>query len=205
MPEYHVEVNLVPDAAEPTSVASRRMGMRRRRQPIAEGVRLALATGVLCLLVAACESSPGSTPDQDHPGRTVTAEPPTRPRPDASTTADASDIRLTDEADADLVLYVSNQSFEDSPVSIQIAIDGVHLVDQAFAIEGGHNWFTFPMSLPPGDHVLTATSGTGASIEQAVEIPGGEQRWAALDYWYSPEGEARRFTWHISTEPIVFA
>ncbi|WP_256842962.1 hypothetical protein [Ornithinimicrobium cryptoxanthini] len=48
-----------------------------------------------------------------------------------------SDIRLVDEADADLVLYVSNQSFTDSPVSIQIAIDGVQLVDQTFAIEGG--------------------------------------------------------------------
>ncbi len=116
-----------------------------------------------------------------------------------------SDIRLVDEADADLVLYVSNQSFTDSPVSIQIAIDGVQLVDQTFAIEGGHNWFTFPMSLPPGEHVLTATSGTGASIEQAIEIPDGEQRWAALDYWHSPKGEPRRFTWHISTEPIRFA
>lgn len=180
------------------------MGMRRR-QPMASRAPLALATGMLLLLVAACESSPGPTSNQGLRGATVTVKPSISPRPEASTTAGVSDIRLIEEAKADLVLYVSNQSFEDSPVIIEIAIDGVLLVDQAFAIEGGHNWVTFPTSLPPGEHIITATSNTGASTEQTVEIPEGERRWAALDYWYSPEGEPRRFTWHLSMEPIKFA
>lgn len=199
------KVNLNPDAAEPTCVGSRLMSMRRRRQPMVRRAEVALATGTLCLLVAACEPSPAPPSNQGFPGATVTAKASTSPRTEASTTAGVSDIRLIDEAEADLVLYVSNQSFEDSPVIIQVAIDGVLLVDHAFALEGGHNWFTFPTSLPPGEHILTATSNTGASTEQAVEIPEGERRWAALDYWYSPQGEPRRFTWHLSTEPIVFA
>lgn len=172
---------------------------------MARRAALALATGALFLLVSACEPSPGSTSNQGFQVATVTAKPSTSPRTEASTTAGVSDIRLIEEAEADLVLYVSNQSFEDSPVIIQIAIDGVLLVDQAFAIEGGHNWFTFPTSLPPGEHIITATSDTGAQTEQAVEVLEGERRWAALDYWYSPEGEPQRFTWYISTEPIGFA
>lgn len=196
---------LEPNAVEPTYVASRPMSMRRRPQPMSRGTALALATGAVCLLVAACDPSPGSPTNQSSEGATVTVEPPTSPQTESSTTAGVSDIRLVEEAEADLVLYVSNQSFEDSPVIIQIAVDDVLLVDEAFAVEGGHNWFTFPVSLPPGEHIITARSDTGASTEQTVEIPEGERRWAALDYWYSPEGEPRMFTWHISAEPIGFA
>ncbi len=181
------------------------MSMQHGRRPLAERAALPLAAGVICLLVAACESSPGSTSSEDMQGATATAELPSSSRAEASTGARAGGVRLVDEAHADLVLYVSNQSFADSPVVIEVAIDGVVLVDQAFAVEGGHNWFTFPTSLPPGEHMLTATSDTGVATQETIEIPEGERRWAALDYWYSPEGEPRSFTWNVSAEPIGFA
>ncbi len=88
---------------------------------MASRAALALAPGALFLLVAACEASPAPTSNQGFQGATVTAKPSTSPRTEASTTAGVSDIRLIEEAGADLVLYVSDQSFEDSPVIIQVA------------------------------------------------------------------------------------
>jgi hypothetical protein len=148
----------------------------------------------LALLVTACAGSEGSTAPS---GPTVSAE--------IDSTTTAPEIALTTEAEADLVLYVSNQSFEDDTVRVRVAIDGVELVDQDFAVEGQHTWVTFPVALPAGEHVLSASSGTGAAAEESFEVPDGERRWAVLDYWSSPGGEPRSFTWHLSEEPIGFA
>lgn len=99
-------------------------------------------------------------------------------------------IRVIDDVDqANLVLYVSNQSFEHGVVGIDVGIDGVAVVGQSFAVEGQHNWIEFGIDLPPGEHTLTATSSTDVEAEHTFEVPEAERRWAVLDYWYYPESD----------------
>jgi hypothetical protein len=59
-------------------------------------------------------------------------------------TTDDSDVRLVQKEQADLVLYASNQSFDDENVHLTIAVDGVTVVDGDFHVEGQHNWISFP-------------------------------------------------------------
>jgi hypothetical protein len=103
-----------------------------------------------------------------------------------------------------LTLYVSNQSFEDPNVRISIAIDGVVVADQRFAVEGQHNWVEFEPDVPPGDHTLTATSNTGAELSVEFTTTAGQPRWAAVAYWWYPQDGPRRFTFEITDEPIGF-
>ncbi|MDW3212822.1 MAG: hypothetical protein R8G01_02415 [Ilumatobacteraceae bacterium] len=104
-------------------------------------------------------------------------------------------------------LWVSNQSFEDDPVAVTIEIDGVQIVDDSFEVGGQHNWFSFLIDgLEPGEHTLTATSGTGAVFEGTFTLPPDEPRWMVVDYWHYPDDtEGRHFTFDTSDEPIIFS
>lgn len=102
-------------------------------------------------------------------------------------------------------LYVSNQSFEDPAVGIVITIDGANVVDQTFDVEGQHNWIKFVPDVAPGDHVLHAVSSTGVEMTSEFTLPEGESRWAVVDYWYYPDEGPRKFSVHISDEPVGFA
>lgn len=149
--------------------------------------RYAVVVSAVLLVLAGC----GST------GRAAD------PAPAAPTGAAA--VELVPEEQADLHLWVSNQSFADDPVSVTVAIDGVTVVDRAFAVEGQHNWELFPVALEPGRHTISATSDTGVSLERTFRVPEGEQRYAVLDYWNYEDGDGRHFSWRVQTEPVAFA
>lgn len=102
-------------------------------------------------------------------------------------------------------VYVSNQSFEEPTVAIEITIDTDVVVDQDFDVEGQHNWITFTPDVPPGEHTLRAVSNTGAEFTVEFTLVEGQPRWAVVDYWYYPDDGPRKFTFRISDEPIAFA
>lgn len=85
------------------------------------------------------------------------------------------------------------------------SIDGVVVVDEAFAVEGQHNWIAFELDVSPGDHILTATSNTGAQLTVEFTTKAGQPRWTVVDYWWYPEDGPRKFTFDIHDEPIAFA
>ena len=64
-----------------------------------------------------------------------------------------ADIRVTSEADANLHLWVSNQSFVDDTVHVSVSIDDVDVLSSPFAVEDQHNWVLYPISAPAGPHV----------------------------------------------------
>ena len=128
------------------------------------------------------------------------------PSPAPSPSTPAAEIRVVEEDEADLQLWVSNQSFEDDPVEVTIAIDGVEVVSEPFEVEGQHSWILFPVMAPPGEHVLTATSDTGATLEQRFTLPEQGLRYAVVDYWFYPNEKAgRHFSWLIQKRPVGFA
>ncbi len=113
-------------------------------------------------------------------------------------------VRIVAEKDADLHLWVSNQSFENETVDISVSIDGDEVIDESFAVEGQHNWVLFPLAVPPGEHRLTAVSGTGVEFGRTIMLPKGDRRHAVLDYWYYQNKRGRYFDLRVMERPAVF-
>lgn len=148
-------------------------------------VRSALALVLASWILVACGEAQGADP---------------RPHPEV--TAAESDVRLVDKGQADLVLFASNQSFDDEQVRITVAVDGVTVVDGDFHVEGQHNWVSFPLSLSPGDHKITAESDTEATLSESFQVPGDKTRYAVIDHW----GDASKaeLTWLFQRQAIGF-
>lgn len=105
-----------------------------------------------------------------------------------------------DKAVQPLIVRVSNQSFDDPDVNLSATLDGVALFDEVFAVEGQHAVTLFGVDVEPGSHTLTVVSDSGAVVEQAVDLPVGEQRWLVVDYWYfDPDSEGK--SWGGEQEP----
>ena len=148
--------------------------------------RLALTPVVLSSAVVGCGTTPAADPT---------------PHPEV-TAADAA-VRLVDEDDADLVLYVSNQSFDDARARLTVEVDDVTVVVGTFHVEDQHTWVRFPLSLSPGDHEITADSDSGATLRASFDVPGDEKRYAVVEYWN--EGGPADLTWSFHRQEIGFA
>lgn len=122
------------------------------------------------------------------------------PHPEVSA-ADAA-VRLVGEAEADLILHVSNQSFDDDEVRLRVAVDGVTVVDGDFHVEGQHNWISFPLCLSSGGHEITAQSDSGATLRESLEVPEGKTRYAVIEHW--TEDESADLTWRSQRQPMAF-
>ena len=124
------------------------------------------------------------------------------PGPHPDVTAVGSGVRLVEDKQADLMLFASNQSFDEEQVRLTIAVDGVTVVDGEFHVEGQHNWVSFPLSLSPGAHEITANSDTGATLRESFRVPGDKTRYAVIDHW----GDASKseLRWLFQRQPIGF-
>lgn len=141
---------------------------------------------VTALLLSACGDSQGETPT---------------PHPDV--TGEEAAVQIVDRDEADLMLYVSNQSFEDEEVRLSVAIDGVTVVDDDFHVEDQHNWVSFPVRLSAGPHEITAESDSGARLRKTFEVPGDKTRYAVIDHW--TEDGSVELTWLFQRQPVGFA
>lgn len=150
-------------------------------------VRAVLVLAVVGCALAGCGDSQGVDPV---------------PHPDVS--AAGSDVRLVDRGEADLVLHVSNQSFDDAEVRITVAVDGVTVVEDDFHVEDQHNWISFSLGLRPGVHEITATADSGASMRESFATPTRGTRYAVVDYWDDDHGP-QHFGWLFQRKPLVFA
>lgn len=113
-------------------------------------------------------------------------------------------VELVGEDEADLHLWISNQSFADDPVGITVTVDGVTVVDRDFDVESQHNWQLFPVALDPGRHTLRAESHTGIVFERSFVVPEGSVRYAVLDYWNYEDRAGRHFSWDVRRQPVAF-
>ncbi len=105
-------------------------------------------------------------------------------------------------SDNNFILYVSDQSFDVSPVDVKVYIDDQLMIDEEFEVGNQHNWKKFEYKLSKGQHTLKAVSEKGDAVleEEFVVL---NNRWAALNYW-SSETEAKKFTVNIQSTPIYF-
>jgi hypothetical protein len=121
------------------------------------------------------------------------------------------EVVLDETSASEVMLYVSNQSFEDSEVGIDVKISGKTVVDRNFDVGNQHNWIPFLIRLAPGEHTLEASSSTGATHSATFEVGDPAIRYAVLDYWYYPSSDnasgatPRSFSFMIQDDPIGFA
>ncbi len=125
------------------------------------------------------------------------------PTPHPEVRAPDAAVRLVEEEQADLVLYVSNQSFDDEKVGLTVAVDGVTVVDGEFHVEDQHNWISFPLSMSPGVHEVTAEADSGATLSESFQIPGDKPRYAVIDHW--TEDDSADLSWLFERQPVSFA
>ena len=137
----------------------------------------------------------------------LSTSPRSRPRPPLTDPASGplADIRVTSEADANLHLWVSNQSFVDDTVHVSVSIDGVDVVASPLAVEDQHNWVLYPISAPAGPHVLRAVSDTGVEMEKSFVLPERARRYAVVDYWNDSDEGGRYFSWLFQSTVVAFA
>lgn len=124
------------------------------------------------------------------------------PAPHSEVTAADAAVKLVGEAEADLVLHVSNQSFDDEEVRLTVTIDGVTVVDGVFRVEDQHNWVTFPLALASGVHEIAAESDSGATMRESFQVRRGKTRYAVIDHW-TEDGSAD-LAWQSTRQPIGF-
>ena len=103
-----------------------------------------------------------------------------------------------------LTLYVSNQSFDEPTIGIRIELDGDAVVDDAFDVEGQHNWVRFDPEVTSGSHTLHAVSATGAESTTDFVIPDGASRWIVVEYWFHVHDGPPRLVVRIFDEPVAF-
>ena len=133
-------------------------------------------------------------------GCSQSAGPDPAPHPDI-TASDAA-VRLVDDAEANLILYASNQSFDDGKVRLTIAVDGRRVVDDDFYVGDQHNWVSFPLDLTPGVHEIAAKSDSGATLRKSFRVPEDKTRYADIDYW--GEDYSAELTWRYQRQPMAF-
>jgi hypothetical protein len=155
-------------------------------------VRLTLTLSLLLWALVACGAAQGVDP-----------------KPDPEVTATDAAVRLVDEAEANLILIVSNQSLDDEEVRLSVMVDDVTVVDGDFHVEDQHNSISFPLGLPPGGHEVTADSDSGATLRESFEVPRNKPRYAVIDYWTeddSPDTDdpAVDLTWQFQRHAPAF-
>jgi hypothetical protein len=155
-----------PDVRPHRSCRSASEPNRRLLRLILVIVRLASVLAIAALALGGCGAAEGEDPT---PHSDVTA-------------ADAA-VALVDEADADLVLIVSNQSFDDEEVRLTVTVDGATVVDGDFHVEDQHNWVYFPLKVPAGGHEVIAQSDSGAALRESFELPPNGTRYAIIEHW----------------------
>ena len=111
---------------------------------------------------------------------------------------------LPQNENGNFVLYVSNQSFAQTPIDVTIHINGKRAISSEFNVGNQHNWVKHIFSLQPGKHKLIIASNQGeATLEKEFEING--KRWSAIAYWYYPKKDGKKhFSFQIQNKPIYF-
>lgn len=112
-------------------------------------------------------------------------------------------VRVVAEDEAQLHLWVSNQSFLDDPARITVRIDGIEVVDRDFLVEGQHSWSLFPLALPAGEHDLRVVAADGTTLSERFRTRAGATRYAVADYFHYAGGRPQ-VSWRIQDEPVAF-
>jgi len=104
-------------------------------------------------------------------------------------------------------LWVSNQSFAEPNVTLDIRVDNQTVVDEQFAVENQHNTIGYILANvePATEHTITATADSGAEASAVFTVDTDQPLWISLAYWGGGEdSEEPDFTLEVADEPFYF-
>lgn len=111
---------------------------------------------------------------------------------------------IVEPEQADLHLWISNQSFLDDPVVLTVEVDGVELTSRPLVMRNQHR-LLLPLQVPSGSHSISVVSDTGAQLRQEFTLSWWRgRRFAVIDYWNSADGDGRRITWRLYSRQVRF-
>lgn len=115
--------------------------------------------------------------------------------------------KVANPADANVHVYVSNQSFQQPWADLLVTLDGAVLFDGKAHVAEQHNWTLTGAKATPGTHLVKAMERTtGAQKEQSFTLAAGREKWVVVDYWSGDGGTAGpEFTISLHDEPVMFA
>lgn len=109
------------------------------------------------------------------------------------------------EPNANVILYVSNQSFYMPTVDIIVKIDDRIVVEDEFEVRNQHHWTEYAIYLSPGEHTLHATAlDSTVEIKRSFKVTGNH--WVTVDFWRSKHSKdkSKGLKFDISDRPIGF-
>ena len=84
--------------------------------------------------------------------------------------------------DSNLIVMISNQSFENPNVKIKGYIDDELLFEVIYSVGGQHVVTYYYSNLKKGNHTIFVESEDGAKLTEIIEI-GEEKLWIYITYW----------------------
>ena len=114
---------------------------------------------------------------------------------------------LEESATGNVIIYVSNQSYEKPTVDITVMVGDKQAVKRDFKVERQHKWVPFRFQLEPGTHLIKARTNQGkATFEGTLEVDAAvPQYWTVLSYWNSDKRpDTPSFTFTVGTRQIGF-
>jgi len=104
------------------------------------------------------------------------------------------------------VVWVTNQSYDKSPVDIRVSIDGFPKVVGVYYVGDQHLYSQYELHLPPGRHEMTVSSILGSATGSRTFHVTQSQLWIAIAYWFdkipnSNQGVGR-FEIELSSGPL---
>jgi hypothetical protein len=112
-------------------------------------------------------------------------------------------------AEGNFELIISNQSYANPDVDIEVRIDDKVAVKADFNVGTQHSFKSFLFDLKPGKHKIVAVTARGkAKYECDLEI-GEKKIWGVMNYWCYPKGDrgpetAESFTMRLMDEQPMF-
>jgi hypothetical protein len=112
---------------------------------------------------------------------------------------------LVAEAPAgNVTLYLSNQSFQRSPVDFKVELDWTRIIEVALDVCQQHEFVGYRFDWASGDHVLRVSSKHGLATDLTFVTIGDDPIWGFVSYWFDADDDAGKFQFHFQNEPIYF-
>ncbi len=153
---------------------------------------IALVVGLLVAL-SGCTNSDGTTTDD---GAEAEA--------DATEAEGLSQLTtsLAEEPEEGVALHlrVSNQSFDQPNVALNLYVDGELVVTGTFPVETQHTEYAYDLMVDSGAHELRAEApNVGVELTETIEM--AAESWGYISYW--DEAEGPHFTWNLSDQELA--
>jgi len=105
------------------------------------------------------------------------------------------------EKQSNLIIILSNQSYENTKVSLMVYVDGNELISQNCKTENQHTGYYYYYNLV-GTHIIKVVSDDGQTVEKTMSLDENTPLWVLMSYWC--DGESAKINFDIMDSPFLW-